>query len=146
MKPFNFNKYIKNNPLLKELSPDTFKSAINKSKERGTDRRTERFGRLFFNEFIGKPLLGGTIKDIYTSSPQQGNYADVVIQVEKPAKENPEKMDEVFIYYDIQKDDYGLENKQIPVSDARQLSLIAKKINPDTKYKNHTATFNIQGN
>ena len=41
---------------INEISPDLFKSAINVSKERGTDRRTYKLGELYLNQFMDKNL------------------------------------------------------------------------------------------
>ena len=46
---------------INEISSNTFKNAINVSKERGTDKRTEKLGTLYFNKFIGLPLFDGKI-------------------------------------------------------------------------------------
>ena len=46
----NFKQFV-NEEKLNEISSDTFKSAINVSKERGTDKRTEKLGSLYFNKF-----------------------------------------------------------------------------------------------
>lgn len=147
MKPFDFKNYIKNNPLLKEVSLDTFKSAVEKSKERGSDRRTVELGRLNFNQFNGKDLFGGKIARINYHSPQQGSFSLVEIIVEIPDPNNSGKTKEVAIGYNVDKDKYddAYEKKEISVQDARTLSLIAQKINPDTKYKNQTAAFKIKG-
>jgi len=146
MKPFDFNTYIKNNPLLKELSPDTFKSAINVSKQRGTDRRTQKLGQLYFNKFIGMPLLGGKIVDIVVSNPQQANYKQVTIQVEhefENAPVVPDSLKHSFVHYDIDADTFDVG--EIERKDAVVLSKIAQKINPDTKYKETGKYFDIKG-
>ena len=123
---------IKDN-LQERISSNLFKSAINVSKERGTDRRTERMGSLFFNEFVGKPLMGGVIEQITVNNPQQGNYRQVSIHVKYNNPESESKYS--FIYYDIDKDNYNFDDRPIDRRDARLLSLIALKINPDSKYK-----------
>jgi hypothetical protein len=128
---------------LNEISSDTFKSAINVSKERGTDRRTEKLGTLYFNKFIGKPLFGGEIVDIVVQNPQQSNYRDVTITVKKVDVE-PGENKMMYIYYDIDKDYYQINDDPMERKDARVLSTIAQHINPDTKYKEIGSNFNIK--
>ena len=122
-----------------ELNPDTFKSAINISKQRGTDRRTYRLGGLYFNKFKGKPLFGGEIVEIGVSNPQHANYRQVTIIVKVMENGKPK---DLFIHYDIDKDLFDVD--EIDRTDARTLSLIAQHINPNTRYKT-TNTFSIKG-
>lgn len=132
---------------LNEISSDTFKSAINVSKERGTDRRTHNLGALFFNKFIGLPLMGGKIKEITTSNPQQGNYrqVNIVIEFEYPNTEVvPDSLKYDYIYYDIDKDFYDI-NTEIDRKDAVILSKIALHINPNSKFKETGKYFQIKG-
>jgi len=128
------------NPKLNEISPDTFKSAINVSKERGTDNRTRNLGSLYFNKFIGTSLMGGKITNIVVENPQQANYRIVQIEFEREDENNrPIKN---YIYYDIDKDLYDVD--EINRKDAVVLSKIAAHINPNTQYK-QTSKFKIQG-
>lgn len=132
-----------------EISSNTFKSAINISKERGTDRRTYKLGQSYFNQFIGKSFDGGKIIDIGVNSPSQSNYRNVAIQVEfeyPNATVVPDPLKYDFIYYDIDKDVWSID-REIERKDAVMLSNIAKHINPDTKYKEWQSgpLFNIKG-
>lgn len=140
-----FNESPNNEKKLNELSSDTFKSAINVSKNRGTDRRTYDLGKLYFNQFIGKPLVGGKITNIGVNAPQQGNYRIVSIEIEKIEKNDSglEYNKKAYIYYDINKDIYEVD--EIDRKDAVVLSKIAQHINPDTKYKETGKYFNIKG-
>lgn len=124
-----------------EISSDTFKSAINVSKKRGTDRRTHKLGQLYFDKYIGKPLMGGKIVDIGVSSPKQSNYRLVVIEIEF---NDGEKKRKDFIQYDINDDIYNID-QEIERRDAVTLSKIAKHINPETKYKETGKYFQIKG-
>ena len=132
---------------INEISSDTVKSAINVSKDRGTDRRTYKIGKLYFNQFIGKPLLGGKISDIGIHSPQQANYRNVAIQVEHEYPNAPVVPDSLkydYIYYDIDNDFYeGVD--EVDRKDAVVLSKIAQHINPNTKYKETGKYFKIKG-
>jgi hypothetical protein len=131
-----------------EISSDKFKSAINVSKERGTDRRTHKLGQLYFDKYIGKPLMGGKIVDIGVSNPQQSNYRLVIIQIEfefsKQASVVPDSLKYDFIHYDIDNDIFNI-NQEIERKDAVILSKIAKHINPETKYKETGKYFQIKG-
>lgn len=130
---------------MNEISSNTFKSAINVSKERGTDRRTFKLGQTFFNQFIGKPLLGGKITDIGITAPQQANYRNVTIEVTKSGYNNGEtKLLKDYIYYDIDQDIYDL-NEEIDRKDAVVLAKIASHINPNSKYRETGKYFKIKG-
>jgi hypothetical protein len=132
--------------LLKEISPTTFKSALNVSKERGTDRRTYKLGQQYFNQFIGRELMGGKITDIGVSAPQQANYRNISITIEYTypnAEVVPDSLRYDYIYYDIDKDLYDID-KEIDRKDAVVLSKIAQHINPDTRYKQTGMYFNIK--
>ena len=143
---------IKNN-LQERISPELFKSAINVSRERGTDNRTRKLGSLFFNEFLGKPLMGGKITYIEVNNPKHGNYRDVVITIEYKSKFDnysnapvvPNALKNQHVHYDIDKDIFNIENEEIERKDARLLSLIALKINPNSRFKESGKYFNIKG-
>jgi hypothetical protein len=143
-------KIIKENDL-SEISSDLFKSAINVSKERGTDRRTYKLGQTYFNQFIGKPLMDGKIINIGVNKPQQGNYSDVSIEIEKKIYQNDgyhkgkDMIVKDYISYDIDSDIFNLDNAEVSRRDAAVLSKIAQHINPDTKYKETGKYFNIKG-
>ena len=138
-----------NEQQLNEISPDTFKSAINVSKERGTDRRTYKLGELYLNQFMGKNLIGGEITNIGVNAPQQGNYRNIVIEVTKSVYQDSgynkgeNKLVKDYIYYDINNDIYDVG--EIDRKDAVVLSKIAQHINPDTKYKQTGMYFQIKG-
>ena len=134
---------------INEISPDLFKSAINVSKERGTDRRTYKLGELYLNQFMDKNLIGGKITNIGVHNPQQGNYRNVVIEVTKSVYQDSgynkgqNKLIKDYIYYDIDKDFY--EVGEIDRKDAVVLSKIAQHINPSTKYIETGKHFQIKG-
>ena len=137
-----------NEQKLNEISSDTFKSAINVSKERGTDRRTYKLGELYLNKFMGKNLIGGEITNIGVHAPQQGNYRNVAIEVTKSVYQDSgynkgkSKLVQDYIYYDIDKDIYDVG--EIDRKDAVVLSNIAQHINPNTKYKETGKYFTIK--
>jgi len=140
-------RYLESKGLIKEqavneISPETFKSAINVSKERGTDNRTANLGALYFNKFKGKPLLGGMIENIAVFSPNQGNSTDVNIHIKKGI--SPE-VKSYYIDYSIDKDNFEMPDAPIERKDAVILSRIAQHVNPETKYKETTKYFRIKG-
>jgi hypothetical protein len=134
---------------INEISPDTFKSAINVSKERGSYRRTYKLGELYLNQFMGKDLVGGNITNIGVHSPQQSNYRSIAIEVTKSIYQDSgynkgeNKLIKDYIYYDIDKDLYDVG--EIDRKDAVVLSKIAQHINPDTRYKQTGMYFQIKG-
>lgn len=134
---------------IKEISPDLFKRTIDVARGREEDKRVSDLGSTFFNSFKGKPLLGGTIVNITTEKPSHGSYFDVSVQLAIPTqREDGSSFDrQSFIYYDVDRDDWNMKGKEyfITRQDARVLSQIATKINPDSKYKQPAAHFDIQG-
>lgn len=129
---------------LNEISSNLFKSALNVSKERGTDRRTAKLGNLYFNKFVGVPLMGGKISRIETHNPAQGNYRTIQIEIEKPSSIVTDKIKNDYVYYDIDKDFYEI-NEPIDRKDAVVLSKIALQINPESRYKETGKHFEIKG-
>jgi hypothetical protein len=144
---------IKESKNINEISPETFKSAINVSKERGTDQRTYNLGKLYLNKFIGKDLIGGKITNIGVHNPQQGNYNMIGIEVTKSVYQDSgynkgeNKIQKEYIYYDIYKDIYDIDEYEFPIDrkDAVVLSKIAQQVNPDTRYKQTGIYFKIKG-
>jgi hypothetical protein len=160
----NFKQFV-NEQQLNEISLDTFKSAIDLSKKRGTDNRTYNLGKLYLNQFMGNDLIGGKITDIGVVNPKDGNYKKVFIEVTKSVSEyidfgsdyynkhhNKDVEENIYYEYDIDKDlydgldkDFSYNVPQIDRKDADLLSKIAQHINPNTKYENRTLYFNIKG-
>ena len=134
---------------VKEISSDLFKRTIDVARGRDEDERVSKLGSTFFNSFKGKSLLGGTIVNIETQKPQQGDYFDVIVQLSVPTqKEDGSSFDKtMYIYYDVDRDDWNMKGREyfITRQDARMLSQIATKINPDSKYRQPAAHFDIQG-
>jgi len=73
MKKSELQKIIREE-IINEISPELFKRATDVSRSRGQDQRTVNMGRVFFNKFKDKPLMGGIIKDIQYTKPQQAGY------------------------------------------------------------------------
>ena len=141
-----------NEQKLNEISSDTFKSAINVSKERDLIGRTENLGDLYFHEFIGKPIFeDGVIKSIKIAAYKSMAKRLVAINVEYSNKNQIYHNDDQSfpkqntIWYDIDSDIYNNVDFKIQRKDAFLLWKIAQKINPDTKYKETGKYFNIKG-
>jgi len=130
--------------LVNEISPELFKRATDISRERGQDRRTSSMGEIFFNKFKNRPLMGGTIVNVSYIKPQQGDYEEVIVEIEVPSSVVPGETKSRYIYYDVRKDQWGID-KEITRADARLLSLIAQHINPNTRYKSGGEGFQIKG-
>lgn len=127
--------------LIKEISSDLFKSAAMASQKRGTHGRTQKLTSTYFDNFIGKPLLGGKISNITSNHDM-----NIVVYIENAEIDDTEIPTYTIRYYPDQ--DYwnlGEKVRLIERTDARMLSLIAQKINPNTKYKNTTMHFDIKG-
>jgi hypothetical protein len=156
-----FQDFIK----LNEISSDLFKSAINVSNERGTFKRTQNLGKIYFDSFIGKSLLDGTISNITinTADEKRGKHIQfpppsinfdgsdysetiVVIEINYMDSEYIQQYGENrTIIYDIDQDMFDLgNNDEIERRDAVVLSKIALQINPNSKYKETGRFFNIK--
>lgn len=136
---------------LNEISSNTFKKAINVSKERGTDKRTEKLGTLYFNKFIGLPLFDGKISNIISQISKTGNYRIVQVEIDYTRFNPLGRKDKDYIDYDIDTDYWNLgtightENVEIDRKDSVLLSKIALHINQDSKYRETGKYFNIKG-
>jgi hypothetical protein len=147
----NFNQFV-NEQKLNEISSDTFKSAINVSKERDLIGRTEKLGSLYFKDFIGKPIFDdGIIENISIAAYKSDSRRLVALDLKYSNKNQTYYNDDTnypksrWINYDIDDDMWINIDWEINRSDARLLGKIAEKINPDTKYKETGKFFNIKG-
>lgn len=144
------------NESLNELSPELLNRATLKAQGKDQTARAERMTNLRFNEFINKDLFDKKyyIRDIYIRREDDQNYLRIF------AMGRESLMDGSPIFYDIEKDTYetiGVLAKDFggartPIKhilmdrvSANLLSNIAKKINPNTKYKNVPNEFKIKG-
>jgi hypothetical protein len=147
----NFKQFV-NEQKLNEISSDTFKSAINVSKERDLIGRTEKLGSLYFKDFIGKPIFDdGIIENISIAAYKSDSRRLVALDLKYSNKNQTYYNDDTnypksrWINYDIDDDMWINIDWEINRSDARLLGKIAEKINPDTKYKETGKFFNIKG-
>jgi hypothetical protein len=133
---------------MSEISSDMFKRAVDVARDRGEDRRASRMGSTFLNSFIGRPLMGGKISRIDIQKPSFGDYFDVTVEVLVPTQGTQGMYDKpLYLYYDIENDEWNLKGKGFEITrpDARVLSQIAAKVNPDTKYSRGVEHFDIKG-
>jgi len=131
-----------------EISSDTFKGAVDVARGRGENQRISNLGSTFLHSFIGKPLMGGKISKIDVQKPSFGGYFDVTLQVLVPTQGTQGMYDKpTYLYYDVEGDDWNLKGKGLEITrlDARVLSQIAIKVNPDTKYSTGVEHFDIKG-
>lgn len=127
------------NVLLQELSSDTFKSYAGKSQSRGQYNRTAKGSNSFFHQFIGKTFDGDDGQSIIYNIEYEADENMVMITIKE--QDNDKK----YIQYYGESDKFDMKYYSISRKDARLLSLIAKKINPETKYINGTGDFKITG-
>jgi len=130
---------------INEISPELFKRATDISRSRGQDRRTISMGQAFFNKFKGKPLMNGTIIDVYYQ--KQAGYEEVTVKVEYSypnAPVTPDALKFKYATYNVKGDSWDVED-EITRADARILSLIAQQIEPNTRYKSGGEGFRIKG-
>jgi hypothetical protein len=129
---------------INEISPELFKRATDISRSRGQDRRTISMGETFFSKFRGKPLMGGTIINVYYQKPQQAGYENVTVKIESPSSVVPGETKSRYVTYDVKGDSWDVED-EITRADARILSLIAQHIEHHTRYKSGGEGFRIKG-
>jgi len=150
-KIMNLKQFV-NERHLNEISSDTFKSAINVSKERGLIGRTEKLGSLYFKDFIGKSIFDdGIIENISIAAYKNDSRRLVALDLKYSNKNQAYYNDDTnypkrnWVNYDIDSDMWIDIDWKINRSDARLLGKIAEKINPNTKYKETGKYFNIKG-
>jgi hypothetical protein len=156
------NKSIKkfsqfaNEQKLNEISSDLFKKAIDIAKDQENIHRTEKLGTIYFNEFIGKTIFEyGIIEDINMFAYKfcKDELVSLLIKfedIEKYKQMNPKdkhinSKDKIWINYDIDNDLWLNIDWKISRKDSRILGKIAEKINPNTKYKESSRHFDIEG-
>lgn len=131
---YYFTDETMNESQLNEISSDTFKSAVDKSNKAGSDKRTDRLSKLYFNEFIGYKVLDGRIKEITAFTNDIGILVNMDNEKDKT------------LYYDYTKDHFSGDDRPMDRKSAVVFSKIFKKINPDTKYKSVGSAFKLSDN
>jgi hypothetical protein len=122
----NLIKRVIRENTINEISPETFLSAALKSKEGGRFGQAQNMTELFFDRFIGKPFMGGTITNI--AMDPHGVRGDGFYILTDPQKDFP-------VAYSITDDKYENLRKKITRQDANLLIKLAKHVNPDTQYR-----------
>lgn len=126
---------------LNEISADLFKSALGKTKEYDQYNRGFYMGKTFLREFLGKNLFDGTIEDIGASNAD--SFFAIYINVVSKDSDGRNRSDKAY-YYNIDKDQYTNIPEEVSRTDARILSKIATKVNPESKYVNINKEFNVK--
>lgn len=135
---------------LNEIDNQTFFNSIGKMRDKNQLGRKKSLTKTFFNEFIGKPMLGSTINDFDSDYyiPNTGNEEDKVFGVaiylengeEITYNVNLDTGEDKFV---LPKDSKTKKQKTISRKDARTLGKIAKKVNVRSNYTMGTGDFNI---
>jgi hypothetical protein len=132
---------------LDELSPETKQSAQDKMRDKGQNARADRLKLQNLEKFVGQEIYDGQFKitgfeNIEGKAPhpdRSGGKDSKIVILMQDGEGNPGRatyfpdMD----YYDM--------NHEMSRKSARLLSMIAKTINPKTKYSNGTGDFRITG-
>ena len=126
---------------INEVSPELFKRAGEKMVSKGQEWRAYNLGKTYLNQFIGKSMLGNyKIYDLGYAEDITG--PSIIVNI----KDDAALSNDIRLVYDIKSDIWvGFGDKPINRTDARILSLIAKKINPNSKYGNGVGDFKIKG-
>lgn len=128
-----------------EISDETMVSAFKKSADSGQETRKNKFNDHMFKEFVGADFLGGKISDIkfeHGTNPEnpEDEFNFILVGVNTPDGNG------LTVQYEVDSDEWVRVPEQITRRDGRILTLIAKKVNPQTKYgQNVTGHFNISG-
>lgn len=134
---------------LNEINKQTFFNSIGKMRDKNQLGRKKSLTKTFFNEFIGKPMLGSTIIDFDSdymtdTSVKEDNVFGVEINLENGEgiiyNVNLDTGEDVFV---LPKDPKTKKQKTISRKDARTLGKIAKKVNVRSNYDMGTGDFNI---
>lgn len=146
-------EYEKEIDRINEISSDVYKASIITADEREEYGRIQKFGGLFFKDFIGMPLMGGVITKITSNDRGRTNIISIVYEKEVEVPEAfhnivKTKSEEYRLSYDIIEDEFYdfPDYYRISRKDAVTLSKIALKVNPDSKYKQTGKYFRIEGN
>ena len=132
--------------VIKEISPELRQSAISKMKDRGQERRAEKWTQHYGTKDLDKfkdrefTTINGENLVIYSFRIEDPN----TLHISYGSPRNKEfNRTQGTLVYNIKKDYFNIEN--VTRKTARLLGLIAATVNPNTKYKNGTGDFNIQG-
>jgi hypothetical protein len=133
---------------IQEISRELVNKTADAMKLKGQEQRSDRirsdFNKKYFQEFIKKPIFKFNDEMIYgINYDKSGDNEMLRISIGSGAAKEYNRS-YGYIFYHIPEDKYDIPNP-ITREDARLLSLIAMKVNPETKYKNGTGDFKIKG-
>jgi len=172
---FSFGNTTKRQEPQEGYDLERFYSSIEKLNDKEQNTRKHEFSRTFFRDFIGKELMGSTVKDIIVDVIKNHDYHGMSIELENGTKiyysferkeDNPKEHIRIEPFYDsnqIWKDiqtnvEYNKrhaehknrietikkEGQKVSRRDARLISQITRKFNPNTLYKNGTGDLVIK--
>lgn len=134
---------------LNEIDNQTFFNSIQKMFDKNQLGRKKSLTNTFFNEFIGKPMLGSTIIGFDSDYMTDNSFKENKVFGLEIYLENGEEIiynvnlntgEDVFV---LPKDPKTKKQKTISRKDARTLGKIAKKVNVRSNYAMGTGDFNI---
>ena len=133
---------------IKKNEEDYFKYAFSTFTD-GSGSEVETIGEREFTRIGWRQMERVTAFLLDGEAVQKEDYFDVIVQLSVPTqREDGSSFDKTtYIYYDVDRDDWNMKGREyfITRQDARMLSQIATKINPDSKYRQPAAHFDIQG-
>lgn len=119
-----------------EISGETFKSAVNKTRDKQQYPRTSRLGELFLHKINGIEICGGQVEEATVLNDRDTMRAILTIRGERGEFVN---------VYDVTNDEWHIRTGPMDRRSARTLSQISQKFNKDTRYVNFQDNFIIKG-
>lgn len=138
---------VLNENVISEMSPELMQRAIGGMKDRGMDKRasklTDHYVKTILGDLAYKPIGDGLIitgfgiREIEISKGES-----LIIYYGSPRSQEYNRTHGQY-KYNIDDDSYNI-NHPLSREAARIFSVIATRLNPNTKYKNTTANFQIK--
>lgn len=147
----NFNQFV-NEQKLNEISSELRNNAISSMKDKGMDKRAEKWIQFYvdkdLNDFKNKEIFDDKLIiygfRIVDNINRDGNIIKTLeISYGSPRNQEYNKTHGTLVYY-INSDEYSI-NHEIDRKTARILSKIATIMNNDSKYSNGIGDFKIKG-
>ena len=147
----NFNQFV-NEQKLNEISSELRNNAISSMKDKGMDKRAEKWIQFYvdkdLNDFKNKEIFEDKLIiygfRIVDNINRDGNIIKTLeISYGSPRNQEYNKTHGTLVYY-INSDEYSI-NHEIDRKTARILSKIATIMNNDSKYSNGIGDFKIKG-
>lgn len=134
--------------ILTELSPEVKKNAFDKMKAKGQNKRAEKWEDYYIlrdlKKFEDKPYKDYVILSFSVNKPRKEGETVITIWYGSPRHKEFNKVSARMEYY-VEEDQYSGAERDMSRQDARLLGMIAKTVNPNTKYATGTADFQIKG-